>query len=97
MRFCLTISRLNNTPGCNQESPKDVKKLIDEYATAPFLHYIFVTFGQVYVALSRARRLDGLQIIGLAASNVRADATVSRFYEYRKKGLPYTPTLWMDS
>jgi ATP-dependent DNA helicase PIF1 len=53
--------------------------------------------GQVYVALSRARRLDGLQIIGLAASNVRADATVSRFYEYRKKGLPYTPTLWMDS
>lgn len=53
--------------------------------------------GQVYVALSRARRLDGLQIIGLTASNVRADATVSRFYEYKKKGLPYTPTLWMDS
>ena len=53
--------------------------------------------GQVYVALSHARRLDGLQIIGLAPGNVRADATVSRFYEYRKKGLPYTPTLWMES
>jgi hypothetical protein len=53
--------------------------------------------GQVYVALSRARRLDGLQIIGLTASSVRSDATVSLFYEYKKKGLPYTPTLWMDS
>ena len=53
--------------------------------------------GQVYVALSRARRLEGLQIIGLAPGCVRADATVSRFYEYKKKGLPYTPTLWLDS
>jgi ATP-dependent exoDNAse (exonuclease V) alpha subunit len=53
--------------------------------------------GQVYVALSRARRLDGLQIVGLASGSIRADATVSRFYEYKKKGLPYSPTLWMDS
>jgi hypothetical protein len=53
--------------------------------------------GQVYVALSRALRLDGLQIISLAPGNVRAHATVSRFYEYRKKGLLYTPTLWMES
>ncbi len=53
--------------------------------------------GQVHVALSRAPRLDGLHIIGITAGSVRCDATVPLCYECKKKGLPYTPTLWMES
>lgn len=37
--------------------------------------------GQVYVALSRARSLEGLRVVDFDRSKVRANAAVVRFYQ----------------
>lgn len=37
--------------------------------------------GQAYVALSRARSMDNLQVLNFAASKVKVDLDVQRFYD----------------
>ena len=37
--------------------------------------------GQVYVALSRARTLEGLKLVGFDPKFIKIDASVQRFYE----------------
>jgi len=51
--------------------------------------------GQAYVALSRARSLDGLELMGSpAATAVRASAIVRRFYECIARGELYRDDAW---
>jgi ATP-dependent DNA helicase PIF1 len=38
--------------------------------------------GQVYVALSRVRSMDGLQIVGLKVGSIKCDDKVKRFYTH---------------
>jgi len=53
--------------------------------------------GQAYVALSRCRSLEGLQLLGNAnASCVRTSEVVKRFYDAVREGRRYTDEAWRD-
>ena len=53
--------------------------------------------GQAYVALSRARSLDGLQIIGQAnGSSVKTSEVVRRFYAAIQRGEKYSDDAWQQ-
>lgn len=50
--------------------------------------------GQAYVAVSRARSLEGLQIIGASPGCVKTSAIVQKFYEAMETGQLYCDTQW---
>lgn len=52
--------------------------------------------GQAYVALSRARDMDGLQTIGGSIRSVKVNPRVQEFYDCLARGEPYTETMQVD-
>ncbi|KAL3131052.1 hypothetical protein ABBQ38_15563 [Trebouxia sp. C0009 RCD-2024] len=52
--------------------------------------------GQAYVALSRVRSLEGLQILDSSPNCVKTSATVQKFYECLLRGEEYTDGCWEE-
>ena len=54
------------------------------------------TWGQAYVACSRGRSLDSMQIVNFDVNKVKTNEEVKKFYKAQKNGTPYT-TKWADT